>query len=142
MTDPRLANGQAAAGSSSGAQSSGDASYDPKQDPAVFTPDGVIVFPRSDGDPKYGPPNTDAPPPSVKDVNYFHIFEPSDPKYQRWSAVIGEDLARWAGKPDRAPSGKRWRILAFPKDYYFTEQRKGPKHSYRTDPYLFGEPQS
>ena len=139
MTDPRLANGQAAAGSSSEPQGSGPSS-DPKQDPAIFRPDGFIVFPRSDGDPNYGPPNTDAPPPSAKEVNYFHVFEPSDPKFQRWSLAIGNELANWAGKPKKAPNGKPWRLLDFPKDYHFTEQRKGPNHGYRTDPYLFGEP--
>lgn len=134
-----MASSSTASTSAAGHQNgSSSAAYDPKQDPEIFRPDGVIVFPRSDGDPAYGPPNTEVPPRSAADVNYYHVFDRMDPKYQRWCLTIGQDLASWAGKGKKAPNGNSWRLKAFPADYQFTEQRKGPRHSYRTDPYLFG----
>ncbi|CAO1615021.1 unnamed protein product [Sympodiomycopsis kandeliae] len=131
------ASGPPAAGPSS-IPAAGAPTYDPKQDPEIFRPDGLIVIPRSDGDPAYRPPNVKVPSPSESEVNYFHVWNENDVKYQRWCATCGTDLAEWAGKRGKPPNGKAWRLKAFPKDYYFTEQRKGPKASYRTDPYLFG----
>lgn len=110
-----------------------------KNDPNIFRPDGRIHFPRSDGDLAYGPPNTDEPRPNELQVNYFHVWKPSDPKYRRWCETIGADLARLAGKGETTADGVPWVLDEFPRGYQFTEQRKGPKNSPRTDPYLFGE---
>lgn len=111
---------------------------DPRNDPTIFQPNGLIHFPRSDGDPSFGPPNTVVPPPSAREVNYYHVFSPDERSYQRWCNVIGLDLAEWAGKGRKPPEGETWRLASFPRDYTFTEQRKGPRESPRTDPYLFG----
>lgn len=129
----------AAAPGPSSAAAGASSSYDPRNDDTIFRPNGLIVFPRSDGDPNYGPPNTVVPPPSAPDVNYYHIFSPNEKSYEKWCGNIGADLAEWAGKPKKSPQGNSWRLARFPDDYTFTEQRKGPRSSYRTDPYLFGE---
>jgi hypothetical protein len=115
------------------------AGLDPRKDPAVFRPDGTIVFLRSDGDASYTAPNTNKPPASAVEVNYFHIMAPGEGKYERWSSIIGADLAAWAGQPSKPPQGKEWKLASYPADYQMSEQRKGPKGSYRTDQYLYGE---
>ncbi|CAO1636472.1 unnamed protein product [Parajaminaea phylloscopi] len=114
------------------------AAYDPRRDDSIFRPSGLIVLPRSDGDASYVPFNTVVPPKTDPEVNYFHVFGPEDQSYSRWCNVIGADLAQWAGRPSKAPNGKAWKLDRFPDNYLFTEQRKGPRHKYRTDPYLFG----
>ena len=130
----------AANGAGPSTSSNGNGStYDAKNDPAIFRDDGFIVFPRSDGDPDYGPPNTQVPPASATEVNYFHIWSPRDLKYDRWCLVIGADLAHWAGKPELSPSGTKWKLKAFPDNYTFAEHRKGSKKDVRTDQYLYGE---
>lgn len=115
------------------------AGTDPRKDPAVFRPDGKIVFLRSDGDPSYVAPNTVKPPATAVEVNYFHIMAPGEGKYERWSATIGADLAAWAGQPSKPPQGKEWKLASYPADYQLSEQRKGPRESYRTDQYLYGK---
>lgn len=107
---------------------------DVAQDPTVFTPEGRIVFHRSDGDPEYKPPNLIVPNPKEVEVNYYHIFSRDEQKWVNWSKAIAQKLATdYFGL-----EGGNWALKDFPKDYYMTEQRKGPRRTYRTDPYLFG----
>jgi hypothetical protein len=52
-------------------------------DPNIFTHDGWIVFPRSDGAADYQPPNVVVPPKSDREVNYFH-----GASCRRWLAAL------------------------------------------------------
>ncbi|UZJ57213.1 hypothetical protein CBS101457_006533 [Exobasidium rhododendri] len=109
------------------------------KDPTVFTPEGRLVFLRSDGDADYRPPNVEIPGSSESQVNYFHIFNRKDLRWQSWSKSIAQKLAvDYFHLPPQAPNKRDWELQDFPTDYYMTEQRKGPKKGYRTDPYLFG----
>jgi hypothetical protein len=103
------------------------------QDPTVFTSDNRIIFLRSDGDPDYGPPNLVVPDPKEPEVNYFHIFTRDEQKWVNWAKTIGQKLAEYFGV-----EGSNWALKDFPTDYYMVEQRKGPRRTYRTDPYLYG----
>lgn len=140
------------------------------KDESIFTSEGWILFPRSDGDPNYNPPDppgTNKPPPGTQEINYYHVFSEQDQKYTNWCSIVGDAIAKEFNKPpcehclrsiavclnagadehfhayfpfvDELVSmqGKKWRLKSFPKDYCFTEQRKGPHNSIRTDPYLF-----
>jgi hypothetical protein len=57
---------------SGGAQSAILSIAEVANDPNIFTHDGWIVFPRSDGAADYQPPNVVVPPKSDREVNYFH----------------------------------------------------------------------
>ncbi|CDW93790.1 hypothetical protein [Sporisorium scitamineum] len=111
---------------------------DVAEDETIFRPDGFIKFPRSDGDPTYGPPNTTVPPKTDAEVNYYHVFKREERRHDTWRATLGEQLAQYF-KLDTLSRGKaKWKLYDFPENYVFTEQRKGPAHEPRTDPYLFG----
>ncbi|SJX63576.1 uncharacterized protein SRS1_14330 [Sporisorium reilianum f. sp. reilianum] len=108
------------------------------EDESIFRPDGFIKFPRSDGDPTYGPPNTAIPAKTDAEVNYYHVFKREERRHDTWRAALGEQLAQHF-KLDTLSRGKaKWKLYDFPENYVFTEQRKGPAHEPRTDPYLFG----
>ncbi|PWN45256.1 hypothetical protein IE81DRAFT_320438 [Ceraceosorus guamensis] len=108
------------------------------RDQNIFRPNGEIVFPRSDGDPEYGPPNTALPKPTDSEVNYYHSWGDIATAERDWGSKIGSFLAQEFGLPANPPQGKRWFVGRFPKHYEMTEQRKGLQVSPRTDPYLFG----
>lgn len=109
------------------------------QDQTIFTPHGRIVFPRSDGDANYRPPNVVVPSPTDREVNYYHIFARDEAKWVSWSKGVALKLAvECFGLPPLAPNKREWALDDFPTDYYMTEQRKGLRKTYRTDPYLFG----
>ncbi|KAN0059878.1 hypothetical protein ACQY0O_008452 [Thecaphora frezii] len=106
-------------------------------DPTIFRPDGFIVIPRSDGDPTYTAPNTTPPDPNQDPVNYYHVFQRSEDRHVHWRSSIGDSLAQSFGLPKLSSEQKNWQLHDFPRDYHFAEQRKGPRHAPRTDPYLF-----
>jgi hypothetical protein len=108
------------------------------QDAAIFRPDGFIHFPRTDGDDSYGPPNTALPAANEAEVNYYHVFKREEKRHDTWRATLGEQLAQHFKLPQLSPSKAKWKLYDFPEGYQFTEQRKGPRHNPRTDPYLFG----
>lgn len=108
------------------------------KDETIFRPDGFIVFPRSDGDPAYGPPNTVVPPKTDPEVNYYHIFGREERRHDTWRSALGEQLAQYFKAEPLSRSRTKWKLYDFPENYVFTEQRKGPQNDYRTDPYLFG----
>ncbi|PWZ00308.1 hypothetical protein BCV70DRAFT_237467 [Testicularia cyperi] len=107
-------------------------------DEDIFQADGFIRIPRSDGDPNYGPPNVALPDPSDAECNYYHIFSREEKRHEAWRAAIGEQLHAIFGLPPLSRTRTKWKLHDFPRDYTFTEQRKGPRNDYRTDPYLFG----
>ncbi|SPO40687.1 uncharacterized protein PSFLO_06169 [Pseudozyma flocculosa] len=106
-------------------------------DADIFRPDGFIVFSRSDGDPEFVPPNLAVPKPTDHEVNYYHIFDRDEDRHQSWRLAIGGALAESFGLPKVSADKKEWKLYDFPANYDFAEQRKGPKHNVRTDPYLF-----
>lgn len=108
------------------------------QDEEIFRPDGFIRFPRSDGDPTYQPPNTALPSASELEVNYYHVFGREEKRHDTWRGALGEQLAQYFKLEPLSRSKAKWKLYDFPEHYYFTEQRKGPRHDPRTDPYLFG----
>ncbi len=108
------------------------------QDEEIFRPDGFIMFPRSDGDPGFGPPNVTIPPKSDPEVNYYHVFGREEKRHDSWRAALGEQLAQHFKLEPLSRSKAKWKLYDFPKHYILTEQRKGPARDPRTDPYLFG----
>ena len=108
------------------------------QDEEIFRADGFIKFPRSDGDPSYGPPNTVVPPKTDAEVNYYHIFKREEKRHDAWRTALGEQLAQHFKLSNVSRAKAKWKVYDFPENYVFTEQRKGPAHDPRTDPYLFG----
>ncbi|GAC99228.1 hypothetical protein PHSY_006828 [Pseudozyma hubeiensis SY62] len=108
------------------------------EDETIFRPDGFIKFPRSDGDPLYNPPNTEVPPKSDKEVNYYHVFSREEKRHDTWRGALGEQLAQHFKLDTLSRSKAKWKLYDFPENYAFTEQRKGPAYEPRTDPYLFG----
>lgn len=108
------------------------------KDEEIFRPDGFIMFPRSDGDPTYGPTNTVLPPKTDLEVNYYHIFRREERRHDTWRTALGEQLATYFKLPLLSRSKVKWKLYDFPQNYLFTEQRKGPANDPRTDPYLFG----
>ncbi|EST04927.1 WW domain protein [Kalmanozyma brasiliensis GHG001] len=107
-------------------------------DETIFRPDGFIKFPRSDGDPDYGPPNTVVPAKTDVEVNYYHVFGREEKRHDQWRTAFGEHLATYFKLDPLSRSKAKWKLYDFPEHYYFTEQRKGPALEPRTDPYLFG----
>lgn len=108
------------------------------QDETIFRPDGFIQFPRSDGDPNYGPPNTQVPLETDLEVDYHHVFRRDDRRHRTWREALGEGLARYFKLDKLTQSKVKWKLYDFPENYVFAEHRKGPTWQLRTDTHLFG----
>ncbi|KZT71979.1 hypothetical protein DAEQUDRAFT_763465 [Daedalea quercina L-15889] len=93
-----------------------------------------ITFPRSDGDPKCLPKNTERIVDSKGEVNYMRVVLLDESAAINWRVSIGSQLATMLNLPE----GPNYVLQDWPSGYQFYDHNKGPVASPRHDPYLCG----
>ncbi|KAI0642122.1 hypothetical protein C8Q79DRAFT_1113372 [Trametes meyenii] len=93
-----------------------------------------LEFPRSDGDTKALPKNTQKVVDSDGQVNFMRPTDLDESLAINWRVGVGSQLAARMG----LPVGPNYVLKAFPDGYQLYDHNKGPVKNPRHDPYLCG----